>query len=328
MLLISLATALAACDGAGPDPRLDVPPDRLIAAVALYNVGDGRPDQRLVLLDADDPARYEIIGAAGTWADRPCFDPAKERILYVDYEVAYAGGGGRLRLVDLEDRSVRTLDAMSRLEGCVWAPDGSGVYYAEAGAAGVTGLTHYNLDTGEKRQLGQSQTGATVIPYGRKGRDSILVLSNDPAVAGEDQIPGFYFVDGATGEYLQPLQNPHIQFISDGEESRNYKQGAYQPAYREATDQVAFLVGGSTIEPGIVISDLAGRNTTTFSEDKHQFLSSPLWGRGQTLLLSRRAYRDGADQEIVSLDVQTGTVTVIVKAEKIGGAIGLRMPDY
>ena len=314
----------------GEDDSFDVPRERLVALTAVYEEthDNGRPLHRLVVADVDNPSDYEVVSAAGTNVGRSCFGPEKKRLLFEDNSESSSFSRVPIKLLNLETRTVRDLDATGTLKGCVWRADGQGFYFAAASLAGLTVSTAYDLETDQTEVFAQSEGGATVIPYGRKGRDSILVQSNDPLAPGPSDRPAFYFVDAETGTYLTQIENEHLQFVPrDNPERGGWKQGAFQPDYDDKQDRIAFLIGRDDIPQNIAVTSL---NEDFFELYGSSRDSAPLWGANNTVLFERRIQNssDPESYRLMSADVETSQVREFVASERIDGAVGLRAPDY
>jgi len=298
----------------GDDESFDVPFDQLVAMTAVYEetLEGGRPVHRLVLADVENPSNYEVLSAAGKDAGRSCFGPEKRRLLFEDNSESTVGSRAPIKLLDLESREVRSLSATGTLKGCVWRADASGFYYAAGGPAGLTVSTFYDLETDQTEIFAQSESGATVIPYGRKGRDSILVLSSDSLAPGPPDRPAFYFVDAETGEYLTQIENGQVQ-------------GAIMPAYNDEHGLIAFQ-GNSRL----TVSDLVGSFFETYGAAPGKVYHTVRWGPDDTILADRRPQTsfDPEMYRVMAVDIATEGIRELLAPERIDGAVGLRAPDY
>jgi hypothetical protein len=304
---------LFGCDLLGDD-SFDLPSERLVAMTAVYEetLPGGRPVHRLVVADVQNPSNYEVLSAAGRDAGRSCFGPEKRRILFEDNSESNVGSRAPIKLLDLETREVRDLNAAGTLKGCVWRADGNGFYYAAGGPAGLTVSTFYDLKTDETEIFAQSESGATVIPYGRKGRDSILVLSNDSLAPGPQDRPAFYFVDAETGEYLTQIENGQIK-------------GAIVPAYNDEQGLIAFQ-GNSRL----TVSNLVGSFFDTYGVAPGKVYHTVRWGPDDTILADRRPQTsfDPERYRVMAVDIASEGTRELVAPERIDGAVGLRAADY
>jgi len=314
---------MSGCDtlGLGGDESFDVPPERLVAMTAVFEetLEGGRPVHRLVLADVENPSDHEVLSAAGRDAGRSCFGPEKRRLLFEDNSESTVGSRAPIKLLNLETREVRDLNAAGTLKGCVWRADGSGFYYAAGGPAGLTVSTFYDLESGETEIFAQSESGATVIPYGRKGRDSILVLSNERVDSDKVHIP-FYFVDAQTGEYLTQIENEHLRFVPWEDPDRGgWRRGAFKPTYNDGKDRIAFLIGGVDISENIAITSLDGNLFELYGKSGDL---APHWGPNGTVLFERRG------TGIMILDPQEDEVRELITPGVIDRAVRLANPDY
>lgn len=324
--LILLLCWLPGCDFVGDD-AFDVPTERLVAMTAVYDeVNDnGSAVQRLVLADFENPANYQVLSQAGTFASEPRFSPDKRKLLFVDRSGASTFSGGQITLLDLESGAERPLffdtedggqaALQGSLKGLVWEPDGTGFYSAQSGVAGLLVAYHYDLSEQSFRVFAQTEGGATVIPYGRKGQDSILVLSN------EMQAPdgaGFYFVDGDTGQYLERIKNKKLGFR------------ALEPAYNNTLNLIAFQDIDSTGATVLAVTNLDGSFFEEYGATESKVYTSPQWSPGSTVLMDcrPRTTTDYKTYRVMIANIETGEVRTFVEPETINGAVGLRTPDY
>lgn len=308
---------LSGCDGLGlfgGNDNFDVPAERLVSMTAVYEETheSGRPIHRLVVADVENPSNYQVLSEAGTDVGRSCFGPEKRRLLFEDNSETNVGSRAPIKLLDLETRKVRDLDATGTLKGCVWRADGSGFYFPAASLAGLTVSTFYDLESGETEVFAQSDAGATVIPYGRKGRDSILVLSTDSLAPGPAERQAFYLVDAETEKYLTQIENERLE-------------GAIMPAYDGKQSLVAFQ-GGSRV----TVSDLEGSFFETYGVATQKVYHIVRWGPENTVLAERRPQSsfDPEKYRVMGVNIETGGIREFVEPEVIDGAVGLRAPDY
>jgi len=316
----ALMGAVLGCDLLGGDESFDVPPERLVAMTAVFEetLEGGRPVHRLVVADVQDPSNYEVLAASGTDVGRSCFGPEKRRLLFEDNSESTVGSRAPIKLLDLKTREVRALDATGTLKGCVWRADGSGFYFAAASLAGLTVSTFYDLESGETEVFAQSKAGATVIPYGRKGRDSILVLSSDSLAPGPQDRPAFYFVDAQTGEYLIQIENEHLRFVPwENPDRGGWKYSAFVPAYDAEHDLVAFRRNTPQGNGKLTVTSL----NEMFFEVYGNVFGAPEWGPGGELLFTRGS-------SVLRLDVRSGDRRMFFGTSEIEGVTGLRNPDY
>lgn len=325
--LLLLGTLLLSCDLLGDDESFDVPPERRVAMTAVYEetLPGGRPVHRLVLADVENPSTHEVLSAAGRDAGRSCFGPEKRRLLFEDNSESNVGSRAPIKLLDLASREVQDLGATGTLKGCVWRADGSGFYFPAASLAGLTVSTFYDLESGETEVFAQSEAGATVIPYGRKGRDSILVQSNDSLAPGPTGRPAFYFVDAQTGEYLTQIENEHLRFVPWEDPDRGgWKQSAFTPDYNNTYGLIAFRLNSPKRDTNnIAVTDEAGNSIELYASG-----SFPKWGPERSILYTRRSFSDYRDARAMIIDTKKEEVRLFVKPKKIEGAAGLRLPEY
>ncbi len=345
--LLLLAATLPGCDLFGSDGGGsildDVPPERLVAMVAVYNDTheNGAPVQRLVLADFENPSAYKVLSEAGTFATEPRFAPGKRRLLFVDQTGARTASDGQVTLLDLESGSVRPLlyvredgrqfPLRGSLEGLAWEPDGSGFYSALAGPAGLTVAYHYDLATRRLRPFAQTQGGATVIPYGRKGQDSIFVISNERLREGGDRIPGFYFVDAETGAYLERIENEHLRFVRWEDPSRGgWRYSVYTPALDGKEELVAFRINNPENRGNLAVASLSGSSFEVYGASEEYIDTLPRWGPSSVVLFNRSRGASSPFQahRVMVVDTETGEVRAFIRPEVIDGAAGLRTPDY
>jgi len=335
IVLITLTGSLVGgCDLLGEEaPSLDVPPERLVALTAVYEEThpNGRPLHRLVIADVENPSDYEVISAAGTNVGRSCFGPDKKRLLFEDHSESTSFSRVPIKLLDLETRTVRDLDATGTLKGCVWRADGQGFYFAAGSLAGLTVSTAYDLQTDETDVFAQSEGGATVIPYGRKGRDSILVQSNDPLAPGPTDRPAFYFVDADTGTYLTQIENEHLRFVPREDPDRGaWSQSVFVPAYNSEQNLIAFRLNNSENVANIAISSIDGHFFEVYGESPEHIDSFPKWITGEEVLFQRKNRTSTLFQthRVMVANTRAGEISEFVDPNQIDGAVALRAPDY
>lgn len=331
-----LLLALASCDlfDSGGEP-FDVPPERLVAMVAVYDSGED-PVHRLVVADFENPSDYKVLTKAGTQVGGTCFSPDKRRILFADHEDTIVGTRARLKLYNLDTDQVRALDAPmaathdGSLE-CTWRAGGSGFYYQADGAAGATYPIYYDLKTGEARPFGL-QTGQGIYPtsfHGLKGRDTLLV---NPKASGYDpDNPGifFYFLHAQTGEKLERIENEYLQFIPWEDESRGgWKQAAYHVAYSDITGLIAFerrMEGRRSL----AVTDLEG--SLLIAHSGPGVVRCLRWVGKRRVLFDRHPPTfdvSWSDLQIMVWNTETNEVQELIAPEAIDGAMGLHLPDY
>lgn len=329
-LVISLAVSftlagLAGCDmfgGNGGDLD-DVPPERLVAMVAVYESG-ADPVHRLVVADFENPSKYEVLRKAGDEVSGTCFSPNKRRILFADQENTIVGTRARLKIYNLETDEVRDLDAPmaathdGSLE-CTWRADGSGFYYRAAGAAGAAWPVYFDL----KDQKVQTFPAAYMI-YDRKGSDSLLV-NMGPLYEGTSS---FCFVDVKTKEMLECLNNEHLRFVPWKDESRGgWKQAAFRLTYSDHADWIAFIrsIEG---EKSIAITGLEGKFLQT--QSMYGVSRCLRWVNKRRVLFDHRP-KFGSPWSAIRVmvwDTETDEVNELIAPEVIDGAVGLHLPDY
>ena len=321
-MLLCAGAFLCSCDLLGEDASFDVPSERLVSMTAVFEETheSGRPVHRLVVADVENPSNHEVLSAAGRDVGRSCFGPDKRRLLFEDNSGSNVGSRAPVKLLDLETRKVRDLDATGTLKGCVWRADGSGFYFAAAGGAGLRISAFYDLESGETRSFAQKESQGKAmrgsIPYSRKGRDSILVRA-DSLVRRENGGfknvgGGFYFVDAETEKYLTQIENERLE-------------GAITPAYNGKQSLVAFQ-GGSRV----TVSDLEGSFFETYGVATQKVYHIVRWGPENTVLAERRPQSsfDPEKYRVMGVNIETGGIREFVEPKVIDGAVGLRAPDY
>jgi hypothetical protein len=336
--------SLSGCDGFGLPGRgddFDVPPERLVAMTAVFEetLEGGRPVHRLVVADVQNPSNYRVLSAAGRDVGRSCFGPEKRRLLFEDNSESNVGSRAPIKLLDLETREVRDLGATGTLKGCVWRADGSGFYYAAAGGAGLRIAAFYDLETGEARPFAQTETqiGAMrgSIPYARKGRDSILVLA-DSLIRQEgggfkSAGGGFFFVDTETGTYLTKVQNEHFKVVPwENEDRGGDKYSVFTPAYNDERDLIAYRLNSPKHVGNLAVTSLDGDFFEVYGASPNRIDSDPKWGPEGQVLAERRpqASFEPEQYRVMAANIETGELRELVAPETIGGAVGLRAPDY
>jgi hypothetical protein len=294
-----------------------------------------------VLVDIANPANYEVLSQAGTFASEPRFSPDKRQLLFVDHTHAPTFSRGQITLLDLESGAVHPLffdtedgeqdPLQGSLRGLVWEPDGTGFYSAQSGAAGLLVAYHYDLSERSFRVFAQTQGGAIVIPYGRKGQDSILVLSTERREDSNSEHIPYFFVDAATGAYLEPIENEHLRFIPwENPERGGWKHSVYTPAYNDEKDLIAFRLNDPENRGNVAVTNLNGSFFKVYGVSEAYIDTFPRWGPAGTVLFNRSEGATSPYQthRVMIANIETGEVSEFVNPETIDGAVGLRTPDY
>ena len=332
--LCTLAVSLASCDlfGSGEqDPGVEgVPPERLVAMVAVWDDGKGgdKPVHRLVVADFENPERYDVLRDAGSEVGGTCFSPDKRRILFADHTGGNVGTRASLKLYDLNDGEVRSLDGAPTAathDGtlkCIWRADGSGFYYSAGGAAGQEIPVYYDLESKESRSF------EAVRFHGLRGRDSLLANVGS-LYESETKGPfGFCFIDAQTEKLLECLENEYLRFIPWEDESRGgWKQAAFDLIYGKASGLLAFERRIED-EKYLAVTDLEGESVKTHSTNG--VIRNLRWAERETVLFNRYP-QPGSSWDtfrIMVWDIGANDVRAFADPEIIDGAVGLHLPDY
>jgi len=323
VVALCLLLAPLGCDLFGDDDRSidEVPPERLAAATVTDTILDQRSvtpairtEEALLLFDVENPLVHQVPAAADSAASRPCFGPEKRRLVFQTRSNTIRTAA-RLKLLDLESRSVRRLDAVGSLGGCVWRADGSGFYYVDDAEEEVTKAAFYDLTSDESYLFGRSEDRAAVFPYGRAGRDSVLVLARDRQGTDEERRLRHYFVDAETGTYLTTIENAYLK------ETRLLD---YSDDRREF---VAWFDESNAAN--LAVTDLDASSIQPFVASKERPSGSPKWGPDGTVLFERGGLEPNRKStRVMSLEPETGRVRELITPEMIDGASFVMHPDY
>ena len=341
LLSCLIALGLAGCDLINADSGYgdldDVPTERLVAMTAIYGEenDNGRPFTRIVLTDFENPSNYKALSKSGTYADRPCFGPDKQRLIYEDHEVESSGSGGRVVLLNLRNGERRPLTLSTEsgdiplvgsLKGYTWMTDGSEFFLTVSSGADLTLHSYkYDLETGTAEVFAQRPNAYTTTAYGKKGRDSVLVLSASGNDRNTVHIP-FYFVDVETGTYIRHLDNKHLRFVPEVENRGGWKKAAFNPDINDENELIVFENARRDGSIGV----------TTYDESYYKqyrppagiSVSFPRWAKSGNVLLSSEAFGEWQDMRVIILRTNSGEFQEFIPPHTIDGAIGLRTPDY
>ncbi len=345
----ALLVVLPGCDlfgsGKDDDPGVEgVPPERLVAMVAVWDDGKGgdKPVHRLVVADFDDPAaRYDVLRKAGEEVQTTCFSPDKRRILFADNSGSITGGRSAMKLYNLDSGEVRALDGAPTAATyggtsmrCVWSADGSGFYYMAAGAAGAAFSMYYDVETKQARPFGIRETAggdpvSGVFFFGLKGQDTLIVRSQMSEKAPDSLhylIDGYHYVDAQTEKYLGRIKNEHLKFIPWEDKSRGgFKRAAYSVTYDGAPGLIAFM-RKTEEERSLAVTDLEGSFVKDLTTGGPLYMD--LAWKGRSTLLFSQGGAQNRPRRIYVANVETGEVRSLVEPNAIDGAIRLTEPDY
>ena len=329
LLCCIIALGLAGCDlidaDSGNGDLDDVPPERLMTMVAVYDNGEN-PAHRLIVADFENPSKYKVLRKAGDEVSGTCFAPGKRRILFADQEGSVVGTRSHLKLYNLETNEVRALDApmAATYDGsldCTWRADGSGFYYSAGGAAGLAIPVYYDL------QKATANSFEVASFHGRKGSDSLLVnVGTRFGPVGEGST--FHFIDAFTGEVLERVENEYLRFKPWKDSSRGgYKQAAYHVAYSNATSLVAFERRKEG-EISLATTDLEGDFLKKHS--LQGVVRCVRWAGKHRILFDHRPNFGSpwSAIRVMEWDTETNEVQELIAPEHIDGAVGLHLPDY
>jgi len=311
--VVFLLLAPLGCDLLGEgDPSIEeVPPERLAAASAVFEDSAGRPFERLLLFDIENPSTHEVLAAPGSLASRPCFGPEKRRLLFEDRSEGIVGSRSAIKLLDLRSREVQDLAAVGDLDGCVWRADESGFYYSVALGGGLRRAGFYDLTSDETRAFGQREDRTALMPYGRKGRDSILVLGHDLRVPLEKRRLRHYFVDAETSMYLKEIKDENLK-------------GTQAPAYNDKRNWIVARFN-HTDNDSLSVMGLNGDFVKVFDAAPPGHTRFR-WGPGDTILFV--ALNRTGRSRVMSADVSTGETRELIGPKIVDGAVKLGSPDY
>jgi Tol biopolymer transport system component len=306
-----------------------------MTAVYEETLEGGRPIQRLVVADVQNPLNYRVLWKAGKSAERPCFGPEKKRLLFENYKGALTGSDGVITLLDLESGEVRPLvdsteggrrPIQGKLGACVWSANGSGFYYTAYAGGGFAYPAYYDLEEG-KTISPFPQTNDVVFAKARMGRDTLVVRTgNEECQEAWDKEEEFqcspFFLMTPKGQYISHLNSPYFTLTQ--------KQGIYNLDWNDELKLFA-LTYNDTTSTGwkIAVTNLDGSYWVATSGQYADGL--PSWGpNGQFVLFDRRGRRELAytAHEVMRLEPKSGTVRELVEPGKIDGAVALRQPDY
>ena len=341
-MLLWLGVLAPGCDFFGSetgDPGVEgVPPERLVAMVAVYKGDEGEnAPKRLVVADFEDPSRYDVIPEAGNNVGSTCFSPGKRRILFTDHSGSTVDTRAPLKLYDLDTGESRTLGQApsAATHGgtsmrCVWNNAGNGFYYQAAGAAGATYPVYFDLDTGESQPFGLETDEEEIYPtrfHGLEEGAKLLVSPAGATYTPEESGSYFYFLDTQTGQKIKRIDNEYLQFVAWNDESRpGSKKGAYSVTYDDASNRVAFMrkVGD---ERSLAVTDLEGSYIRILTKGAPLYMDLA-WGPGETVIFSRGGLTQEPARDIYVGDVETGEVRSLIEPNLIGGATRVIEPDF
>ncbi len=348
VLLLLLSSAVSGCSLT--EEELQQPVDRWIAMTAVYeeSLESGAPVQRVALVNFDDPRRYRILARDSlTAAHRPRLSPNREWLV-VENHVTSFGSSAWLNLINvtsevvipllsITDGPIREAPLYGTLSAHVWKPDGTGFYGTRFEVVPVSFEYWAEYDGESYGSDGTQEATNFGLPYGLKGADSLLVLAAAPD--GSSSV-GFHFLNGRTYDYLEPIDNQHLQFVPRAgnpgtPEWDGWKHQVHNPALNNESGLIAYrLIADAEEESspsrrGIAVTNMDGTFYREF--DSGDFFDGyPRWGPGGTVLLDRRPLRskDWRDHRVMVLDIETGEIRELVEPHIIDGAAGLRLPDY
>lgn len=177
-------------------------------------------------------------------------------------------------------------------------------------------LRFFNIFDNELKILKKS--GAySVFPIGLKGRDTLIVFSNNTEETGHP--PGYCFMD-LNGNYLSMINNPNFEYITRG---GIRKKGQWNLNWNEKYGLFVYTEDDSTIQGyRISVTDLYGNYYRSYTSGDY-FDDQSVWGPdGDFILFSRGGNR------IMIIDVATGEVSDFLKQGDIPGAVVFQHPDY
>lgn len=334
-------------------------PEAWIALTAVYDEvrESGAPIQRIVLVNFYRPSSFKVLTPDSvTAAERPRISRDRKKIVF---EHHITGLGSRPFVVQLERDTGRVeplyaspqggekrTPLLGTLDAFVWNPDSRG-FYASMAVGPALGIYTYFYDILNKsfEPISRFAEGVTVAPYGLKGTDSLFVLSSDEAATGSS-LPGFYFMDAETGEYLACVKNEHLQFApkegDPGEENwSGWKRSVFNPSYHEAEDLILFELhedspvdappAGQGFTVKLAVTNLSGTYFRELTSGEDYLDRYPRWGPDDTILFDRvRPGNSGGlrGHRVMVLNFKTGTPKELVDPSVIDGAVALRFPDY
>ena len=335
LLLAGGLPSLTGCSAAGEGEGVEgVPLDRLVAVTAVYaEAGStGAPVQRVVLFDADDPSRYELVTAAGHVNSAAKFGPGKDHLLWED-ESSGEVHDAQFTVFDLPHGPPRGLSesigsAEVELVGRqpVWDAAGAGFYFSRAPrpAAPTPSVLYYGLGSRRARVVAGDGARGGVYPVALISRDTLLVFSGEGDATGG---PVGYYYMSPEGRYLGPVENPRLRYVNRDGVTR---QGAFDPDWDGAQRLLAVSYVDSTLAGyRVAVTDLEGRVWRELTAGD-QIDGHPVWGPGgRTVLFDRRAPFDGSftGYRAMAVDVVSGQVRALAEPQTFG-AVGLRSPDF
>ncbi len=197
-LLLALV-ALAGCDaGEAPRTLADVPPERRVAFVAVYDqtIGDGPgggpPAHRIVVADIEDPTVFEIISRPDHKSVSPHLSRDGQQVLFGDETIGPVSAVQYVRY-DLRTGRADTLGHVPPggeverpiLVGLgspvVWERDGDGFYFTnpQPPFSIKQDVLRFRFADGYFERVHDGGPYATVA-IGMKGPDTLVVFSGEP----------------------------------------------------------------------------------------------------------------------------------------------------
>ncbi|GAB5534805.1 MAG: hypothetical protein Rubg2KO_10540 [Rubricoccaceae bacterium] len=341
---------LAGCDtGEAPRTLADVPPERRVAFVAVYDQilnegpGGGPPAHRIVVADIEDPTVFEIISRPDHKSVSPHLSPDRQQVLFGDESIGPVSGVQYVRY-NLRTGQADTLGHVppgaspSRpiLVGLgapvVWERDGSGFYFTNPTPSfSITqDVLRFRFADGYFERVHDSGAYATVA-IGLKS-DSLVVFSISPEAPGwTPERPAGVFLMDRDGRFARRVQNANLSFWSqDGRLVHGYTE----PTANEERGLVAATWSESHSEApsGYVVSlailDLDGEVVRTYDLDRAYLNWHPRWGPDGTILFERqpRGAADWRTHRAMVLDLSTGSIRELADPATYG-AVGTRMPN-
>ena len=345
-LVASALALLAGCDTGDPPTLADVPPERRVAFVAVYDqtTPDGAPVHRVVVADIEDPTVFEIISRDDHYSVSPHLSPDRQQVLFGDRTIGPVSAVQYVRY-DLRTGQVDTLGhappggEVSRpilvgLESpVVWEPDGGGFYFTNPTPSFSIkqDVLRFRFADGYFERVHDSGSYATTA-VGMKGTDSLIVFSISPEAPGwTSERPAGVFIMDLDGRFARRAQNPNLSYAAEG--GRRVR-GFTEPTTSGARGKVTSV--WSELKPGtisdytvsLVVADLDGRLLRSYDLDSRYLNWHPRWGPGETVLFERQP-RGSADwrlHQAMILDLDTGDIRELADPA-IYGAVGTRMPN-
>ena len=325
----------------GPGSEFQLPPpENLVSMVAVFNeryTPNGAHVEKLVLVDFNNPSNYKIVTNSTMRPEVPKFSQDKTKILFTDLRRFANDEGPQFAVYDITAQEIEFLyhnnDQINPVRGFrfIWDRDNNGFFHSMETFIGNLSLFFHDLSTDISTTL---QTAphilADIYPAVLADSERLIVFSSDSI---ETQQPeGFYFTD-RNGKYLSRIDNPHLMSKT---RVNKLTREAFTLDWNEASGLIVyaehFAVGAINNNRTISVTNLDGSyyKRYTSGSDTDFF---PVWGPdGKTILFERKPHftlsADPKDNRIMILDIETGDVREFVSPGTIGGAIGLRFPDY